>query len=113
MKVSIDPWESILSTLEPDWKKMQGALAKPPTIKPTLLKKGRRWHIKLEEIWPAEAYLINWTYDEDQLQILIDWTNEILQSWKNCKRESWDMWSFNTKRDAEKFITYYNIACPQ
>lgn len=113
MKVSSDPWEAILASIEPEYKVLKDVSAAGPTIRAVLFKKSKRWHIKLEEIWPAELYIAEWTFDSTKLDSTIHWTDNVLQTWSGSNRESWDTWSFNSKRDAEKFITYYNIACPQ
>lgn len=113
MILSVDPWDAILSNIHPDWKEMKEVLDTGPTIRPKLFKKGRKWHITLTEIWPVDTYVLNWTFDVDKLQTAVEWTDNTLYTWITAKRESWDTWSFNSKRDAEKFITYYNVACPQ
>lgn len=113
MKVSADPWETILTSIEPNWKEMQVILSNGPMIRPKIFKKGRNWHLKLIEIWPIESYVIDWTSNVDQLQSTIEWTSKILETWDTAKRESWDTWSFKFKKDAEKFVTYYNLTCRQ
>jgi len=113
LKVSVDPWDSILSSIDPDWKHMKEVLTTGPSIRPQLLKKGRRWHITLAEVWPVDTYVLNWTFDADRLQTAVEWSDNTLFTWDTAKRESWDTWSFDSKKNAEKFITYYNIACPQ
>jgi len=35
------------------------------------------------------------------------WATEELEKWEGVKRRSWNMWSFPTKHDAEKFQTLY------
>lgn len=111
--MSLDPWDSILSSIHPDWEQMKEVVNTGPTIRPKLFKKGRRWHIQLNEVWPVDSYVIDWTFNVDELQNAVEWTDNTLYTWITAKRESWDMWSFDTKKDAEKFIIYYNIACPR
>lgn len=113
MKVSNDPWEFIIRSLHPDLEKLQNMIEVDPLIKADLSKKNRRWQIKIIETWPVETFDLKWTFDVDALQLAVDWTDRALQSWDYVRRESWDTWSFNSKRDAEKFVTLYNVACPR
>lgn len=113
MKVSKDPWESILQSIYPELEKLQNMIEVDPLVKAELSKKNRRWQIKIIETWPVDKFELSWTFDIDQFGAAVDWTDETLKSWDSARRESWDTWSFNSKRDAEKFVTLYNIACPR
>lgn len=106
-----DPWRPILESLEPKYQDLCQASMHGPFIKPKLFKLGRNtWAVCLEEFWPD---LPNWNGDSGRLDRSVEWCEKTLETWKNCKRQSWDTWSFDSKKNAEKFITYYNIACPQ
>lgn len=44
---------------------------------------------------------------------MVDWTSNELIKWKGVTRISWDMWKFSSKKEAEKFIVYYNLKWEQ
>lgn len=76
-----------------------------PEIARTRLKAGHtKWKMQLVEIWPDEA-----RFGASDLDKIVYWTESILKNWSTAKRSSWDIWIFDTKRDAEKFITLYNL----
>lgn len=108
--MSVDPWKHILESLEPDLHDLNYFSMNGPTIKPKLYKFGKyTWAICLQEYWPEE---IHFHGGNGKLDRSVEWCEKTLETWKNCKRQSWDTWSFDSKKNAEKFITYYNIACP-
>lgn len=110
MNVAVDPWRHILESLEPTLINLDHAIMNGPCIKPKLFKFGRyTWAIQLEEIWPDVIQYGG----SGRLDNAVEWCEKTLETWKNCKRQSWDTWSFDSKKNAEKFITYYNIACPR
>jgi hypothetical protein len=78
-----------------------------PTIKPVLLRKMNTWTIVLEEVWPDEV--INKSSSSFTLDDRVAWVEEELKKWTTVKRTAWDMWAFNNKKDAEKFITLYHL----
>lgn len=111
MKIS-DPWQHVLESIEPRYKQLYQASMFGPQIKPKLYKLSKyKWAVCLEEHWPE---VIHWEGGSGSVTLdhSIDWCEKTLTTWKNCKRQSWDTWSFDSKKNAEKFITYYNIACP-
>lgn len=109
MKPAPDPWQHILVDLEPNILNLERAMEYGPTIKPKLYKFGKHtWAIRLEEIWPD---LIQWQGGSSGLDTAVEWCEKTLETWKNCKRQSWDTWSFDSKKNAEQFITFYILAC--
>lgn len=84
----------------------QWARSSNPSIVPKL-KKGRlrKWIMTLEEVWPDD--LIN--NSSGQLDIRVNWTEVTLLNWKTVHRLSWDSWQFDSKFEAEKFITIYRL----
>lgn len=81
-----------------------------PYISPTLVEIRNQWSVCLKEQWPD---LITWQGGSRKLDTSAEWCEKVLETWNGCNRHSWNTWSFDTKKNAEKFITYYNIACPQ
>lgn len=114
MRAITDPWQHTLERIEPEFFNLHYAVMHGPTIKPKLYRFGKHtWAVSLEEVWP-EVHLSQWHGgSSNKLDTSVEWCEKTLETWKNCKRQSWDTWSFDSKKNAEKFITYYNIACPQ
>lgn len=110
MNLTVDPWTHILESLNPDYNILKSCMDAGPFIKPRLAKFKNKWHVELEECWPEN---VNYFSDVNKLDRTVEWCTVILENWPDCNRISWDTWEFNSKRHAEKFITYYNIACPQ
>jgi hypothetical protein len=49
----------------------------------------------------------------NKLELAVNWCNEQLKNWKGCTgRTKWNSWKFHYNNEADKFITYYNLACP-
>lgn len=78
-----------------------------PTIIPKLIKgRSRKWSITLEEVWPDNVKINN---SISSLDNRVYWTEATLAHWKTAKRTSWDTWQFDSKLNAEKFITLYHL----
>jgi hypothetical protein len=78
-----------------------------PKIVPTLYKHKKVWTIRLDEIWPEGQEQIRST--DSLLDKRVAWTYQELKKWADAKRTAWDMWVFDDKRSAEKFITLYYL----
>lgn len=102
-------WTMVLSSLCPSYDMLISAMRNCPGIKIILTKKRNCWNLKLEEQWPDSVDI---KYSTQKLDNTVEWCIKALETWENCHRISWDTWEFDTKKNAEKFITYYNIACP-
>ena len=112
VKPTPDPWQAILQSLHPEIDQLQEMIDKiKPVIKAELSKKNRRWQIKIKEVWPVDTFELKWTYDVDKFGNAVEWADHTLKSWDSAKRESWDTWSFDSKKNAEQFITFYILAC--
>ncbi len=49
----------------------------------------------------------------NKLELAVNWCEEQLKNWKGCaERTKWNSWKFHSDNEADKFITYYNLACP-
>ena len=87
----------------------QWAMSEKPTVRPELYRgQGRKWHIKLVEEWQSVDDAGN-RYSSGDLDKRVDWTVQTLETWKTAHRTAWDIWFFDNKRDAEKFITMYYL----
>ncbi len=102
-----DPWEAILSSLEPDYKILKDIMESGPKFFPDLSQRGRKWIIILQEEFNLindHNYLV-----EDHLGEVVNWSTNQLVNWKNVRRIAYDQWEFKTKKDAEKFQVMFNL----
>jgi hypothetical protein len=81
------------------------AMDSQPTIKPMLQRRQKNWAVVLEEVWPPE--IINKSSSSHALDTRVAWVVEELTKWQGVRRLAWDMWYFDDKRTAEKFLTLY------
>jgi hypothetical protein len=81
------------------------------TIKPTLrpIKTGNKTAWCLQFVEDREPN----TYHTSHLDECVEWANGHLQNWPSCVRKAWDMWDFDSKKDAEKFITFFHLSWQQ
>jgi hypothetical protein len=103
-----NPWGHTLSMLEPDINVLKDFMDRGPQIKPKLRLVHRTWVMEIKIDWGMFDDFGNpWgTLDLDRRVI---WAAAQLDTWENVSRQAWDMWHFKHKRDAEKFITLYNL----
>jgi hypothetical protein len=64
--------------------------------------------VRLVEDWPSVDDAGNY-YNSRELDKRVDWTLRTLETWETAHRTAWDIWAFDSKRDAEKFITLYTL----
>lgn len=79
-------------------------------IKPKLhLRESNWWRIQLvEEIDEEYVKHPGLTFD-----YCVKFVEEKLKDWPNCKRMAHDMWDFEHRKDAEKFITLFHLSWEQ
>jgi len=82
-------------------------------IKPTVHRRtdGKQYWFRLqlvEEIDEGYVKHPGLTFDH-----CVKWVEEKLKDWPNVKRMSFDMWDFKHRRDAEKFITLFQLSWHQ
>lgn len=102
----IDPiWEQMIATIEPEIQELRRMIDEPryPAV---LSKLKSSWEIRIDVEWPE-----GWAYAEPdgKFEEQLNWTINQLENWPNVRRTSYDRWSFKLRRDAEKFITLYNL----
>jgi hypothetical protein len=91
----------------------QWAMSHQPIIKPVLKRGARRkWTVRLEEVFPSVDDAGNY-YNSSDLDNRVEWAFEILKTWKTAHRSAWDMWMFDSKREAEKFVALYGLTWVQ
>lgn len=105
-----DTWTHILNALSPDYEKCVTAVLEGPKYRCTLNQQGKYHVVTLSEFWHVEKEIIPTNgYHTSTFDDHISWIDEQLSKWQDVKRMSWDQWHFKYKKDAEKFITLFNI----
>jgi hypothetical protein len=69
---------------------------------------GPHWTLTLHEEWPNDFNHGNSSMLDDR----VDWTCTKLNIWPGCTRIAWNMWRFNNKTEAEKFLTVFYLSWP-
>lgn len=102
--IQADPWKHVVSALTPNLDDMLRIMEEGPKVSAQLKKTNSKWQVELRECWP-EDIIWKGTFD---LNDYVEWSTNQLSSW-DCQRTAWHMWEFSSKRDAEKFITLFNL----
>jgi hypothetical protein len=79
------------------------------SIVPELKRRGSKWCVHINEQWPTVDDSGSYIPDTALHNRIVEWATPQLEFWPNCKRMSYDMWYFDRKQDAEKFITLYHL----
>jgi hypothetical protein len=105
-----DPWAHMLHQLEPEYSTLKFIVENGPDVKANLRKVNLSWRVQLEEDWNdpniGEVY---YTADYKNLDDRCEWADQQLKDWKFATRLSHQEWKFLNKRQAEKFITLFNL----
>lgn len=101
----IDAWQHILKSLEPEIEKLKYVMENGPMIKTKLSQnKNAAWQITI--------YQENLNLDIQDLYSKfsdrIEWTAEEIEKW-NAWRNDYNTWIFDSKDEAEKFLTFYTL----
>lgn len=107
-----DPWLSMMSNLVQDYEGLRQIMERDADIRLTLNTVNRKHIIHLTEKYLTGDDAGN-TFSTYQFDEVVEWINSELDKWEGVKRTAFDRWEFKNKQVAEKFITYYNIACPK
>jgi hypothetical protein len=90
----------------------QWAMSHYPTVKLDLSRRNNKWQVELNEHWPDNLNpAAEWTpiIGGDILGERVEWSEKTLDTWDSCKRMAYNQWWFDSKNDAEKFITFYTL----
>lgn len=104
-----DPWLTTLATNYLDYFKLKDLMENGPRVKARLHKVNLRWCVRIEEDWEESDGENYYTATYSNLDKRCEWANEQLKSWKFVTRLSHQEWKFFNKRQAEKFVTLYNL----
>lgn len=75
---------------------------RPNEVIPVLNKIGRKYKITLTEV--------NGSFSPaGLLDGRVHWSINALNNWTGVRRTAWNMWVFDSKKLAEKFIILYNL----
>lgn len=109
-------WMHSIEALEPDYLKYKNTLEQGSTIHPIIEQNGKLWNLDIVEKWVDEDPAISGIpihFTTVAFDKRIKWASTELEKWQHCKRTDWHIWEFKYKRDAEKFITLYNLTWAQ
>ena len=87
-----------------DWGKARMPKIKPEVIRVRMGKGYSKYRVQLVEVWPDETH-----FGASDLDSRVEWAYQTLKSWKSANRTAWDMWVFDSKKEADKFVTLYHL----
>jgi hypothetical protein len=81
-------------------------------IKPTLHRRanGPNYWYRLQFIEETDG---EQRWYNQHLNDCVEWAAEKLKDWPDVNRMSFDMWDFKSKKDAEKFVTFFHLSWQQ
>ena len=104
-----DTWTHVLQALHPDYDKLAEIMKHGPIIKCELSKKGKYTVLQLVEHYHYDQARLFHLDSKETTEDHVSWAVEQLSEWKDVKRMAWDQWHFKYKKDADKFITLFNL----
>jgi hypothetical protein len=110
--IAPDPWVSAIAAFEPEYYKLKDAVEKAPKIRLVLRKVNLAWRIRIEEDWDhvdADEQYLYYTADYGNLDTRCEWAATQLKDWQLVNRLSHQEWKFWKRKDADKFLTIFNL----
>lgn len=101
---------SFVRALEPEIDRLTKIMSTSPYVGTELWKSSHGWSVTLKECWDltdGEAWLDSIRFSSE-FDRAVEWTVAEAGKW-SCKRVSYDTWAFKSRREAEKFITYFSL----
>lgn len=103
-------FEQVLQQLQPSYFKWKEMLETGPKIRARIHRVNLRWRVRIEENWDDEEdQSLYHSADYSNLDKRCEWTAGQLSTWKSATRLSHQEWKFTRKKEADKFITLYNL----
>ena len=99
--MTIDPWQHMLLAIEPAYETYKTEMELGPKYSiETKILSGVTWvcQIRIKE---------DWNLDSTELDEVITWAADQLDTWPDCRRTSWDRWEFKNLLDSQKFKTLF------
>lgn len=107
--MNIDPWIGVLQQIEPRYDYYKSMIEEGPNIVAKARPVNLRWRVRIEEDWKTTSGEYYYTFDDSKLDKRCKWAEEQLKSWRFVARLSHQEWVFFNKRQAEKFVTLFNL----
>ena len=104
-----DPWIKAITDLVPEYEDLKYMTENGPTIAAVLRTFNLKPRVRIEEDWNNSNGEFYYTTNYSNLDSRCEWAAEQLSSWKFVTRMSHQEWMFLRRRDAEKFITLFNL----
>ena len=107
--VVADPWVEFITQMVPEYDDLKHMTENGPTITAVLRTVNLGPRVRIEEDWVNSNGEFYYTTDYSNLDSRCEWAAEQLSSWKFVTRLSHQEWKFFRRKDAEKFITLFNL----
>lgn len=105
-----DVWADMIRQIEPDYDYLAEMAELGPRIKAVAKRVNLSWRVRLEEDWATDDIgEVYYTADYRNLDKRCEWAEQQLANWKFVTRLSHQEWKFLSKRQAEKFLTLFNL----
>jgi len=104
-----DAWLHVLQTLEPQYDSIKAAMDEGPKVRCDLTRLEKSTMLQVTEYWDDGIETFDVTNQSFLFDDYIDWIEKQLATWKHVRRMSWDQWYFRSHKDAEKFVTLFNL----
>ena len=105
----IDNWTKTLQRLEPKYEELARLMKNGPEVRAVIRQVNFGWRVRIEEDWSISDGSEYYTADSSNLDSRCEWAADQLKNWRFLTRLSYQEWKFLRRRDAEKFITLYNL----
>lgn len=102
-------WTHIIQAFNPDYDELRNLLTRGPIIRCELSKKGRETRLLLVEHYEHNNEILDVDQHTVRFDDIVFNVQEELKNWTNVRRMAWDQWNFKYKKDAEKFVTLFNL----
>ena len=104
-----DPWIETLRQIDPNYDQYQTMIEEGPNIVARARKVNLRWRVRIEENWDHSNGEYYYTFNDSKLDSRCKWAEEQLKSWRFVGRLSHQEWYFFNRKQAEKFVTLFNL----
>lgn len=101
-------WEDMLREFEPDYDNLKDIMHNGPKIVARMRTFNGKCRVRIEEDWGI-ADQPDTNSSETKLDKRCNWAAEQLINWRFVSRISYQEWIFFNRKQAEKFLTLYNL----
>lgn len=112
-----DPWMHMIYQVCPTYDDLKYMMNNFPKIKIVIEGKRNSWNLSVVEnrsdFGHDEGGSYSYQPDNPNYDFIVNWSEQELSTWKNCRRIAWNMWQFKYKQDAEKFSTLFYLKWAQ